>query len=82
MNQDPPSSQQCDPLCSVDETSSQEFEATYQPKTDFLKALAIFGAAATGALAINHSWVAANQVFIYFRAFSYVKLSSIAYILI
>ncbi|KAL8116250.1 hypothetical protein AgCh_022669 [Apium graveolens] len=53
--------EQCDPLCSVDETSSQEFEVTYQPKTDFLKALAIFGAAATGALAINHSWVAANQ---------------------
>lgn len=59
--QDPPSSQQCDPLCSVDETSSQEFEVTNQPKTDFLKALAIFGAAATAALAINHSWVAANQ---------------------
>ncbi|KAM7250886.1 hypothetical protein ACFE04_022769 [Oxalis oulophora] len=52
---------QCDPLCSVDETSSQQFAANYQPKTDFLKAFAIFGAAATGALAINHSWVAANQ---------------------
>ncbi|KAI7745760.1 hypothetical protein M8C21_027706 [Ambrosia artemisiifolia] len=51
----------CDPLCSVDETSSLEYEATYQPKTDLLKALAIFGAAATGAVAINHSWVAANQ---------------------
>ncbi|KAG8368357.1 hypothetical protein BUALT_Bualt15G0037100 [Buddleja alternifolia] len=51
----------CDPLCSVDETSSEEFEANYQPKTDFLKALAILGAAGTGALAINHSWVAANQ---------------------
>lgn len=51
----------CDPLCSVDETSSQDFESTYQPKTDFLKALAIFAAAATGAAAINHSWVAANQ---------------------
>ncbi|XP_017230805.1 sodium/proton antiporter 2 [Daucus carota subsp. sativus] len=59
--QDPPSSQNCDPLCSVDETSSQEFEATYQPKTDFLKALAIFAATGTGALAINHSWVAENQ---------------------
>lgn len=52
----------CDPLCSVDETSSQDFEETYQPKTDFLKALAIFAAAITGAVAINHSWVAANQV--------------------
>ncbi|KAJ9175256.1 hypothetical protein P3X46_013828 [Hevea brasiliensis] len=51
----------CDPLCSVDETSSQDFAATYQPKTDLLKALAVFAAAATGAAAINHSWVAANQ---------------------
>ncbi|KAJ0582965.1 putative citrate transporter-like domain-containing protein [Helianthus annuus] len=59
--QDSPSSGACDPLCSVDETSSLEYEATYQPKTDLLKALAIFGAAATGAVAINHSWVAANQ---------------------
>jgi hypothetical protein len=46
----------------VDETSSRDFEATYQPKTDLLKALAIFAAAAMGAVAINHSWVAANQV--------------------
>ncbi|KAK1399138.1 hypothetical protein POM88_009001 [Heracleum sosnowskyi] len=61
MKVDPPSSQQCDPLCSVDETSSQEFEVTYQPKTDILKALAIFAAAATATLAINHSLVAANQ---------------------
>ncbi|KAK1439946.1 hypothetical protein QVD17_05771 [Tagetes erecta] len=59
--QDLTSSGACDPLCSVDETSSQEYEANYQPKTDLLKALAIFGAAATGAVAINHSWVAANQ---------------------
>ncbi|KAL0356868.1 UNVERIFIED_CONTAM: Sodium/proton antiporter 1 [Sesamum calycinum] len=51
----------CDPLCSVDETSSEDFEASYQPKTDFLKALAVLAAAGTGALAINHSWVAANQ---------------------
>ncbi|GER36938.1 sodium:hydrogen antiporter 1 [Striga asiatica] len=51
----------CDPLCSVDETSSEEFEANYQPKTDFVKALAILAAAGTGTLAINHSWVAANQ---------------------
>ncbi|KAH7575308.1 hypothetical protein ACOSP7_005181 [Xanthoceras sorbifolium] len=51
----------CDPLCSLDETSSQDFEATYQPKTDYVKALAVFAAAATGTVAINHSWVAANQ---------------------
>ncbi|GKE46371.1 hypothetical protein Tco_1477629, partial [Tanacetum coccineum] len=55
------SSGNCDPLCSVDETSSQYYEDTYQPKTDILKAIAIVGAAATGAVAINHSWVAANQ---------------------
>jgi hypothetical protein len=45
-----------------DETSSQDFEDNYQPKTDLLKAVAIFVAAATGTVAINHSWVAANQV--------------------
>lgn len=56
-----PSSGSCDPLCSVDETSSQDFEAAYQPKTDLLKALAILAAATTGAVAINQSWVAANQ---------------------
>ncbi|KAF5809274.1 hypothetical protein HanXRQr2_Chr04g0155261 [Helianthus annuus] len=51
---DSTSSRTCDPLCSVDETSSLEYEATYQPKTDLLKALAIFGVAATWAVAINH----------------------------
>ncbi|KAL1534570.1 Sodium/proton antiporter 1 [Salvia divinorum] len=51
----------CDPLCSIDDTSSEEFEANYQPKTDLVKALAVLAAAGTGALAINHSWVAANQ---------------------
>lgn len=51
----------CDPLCSVDETSSLDFEDNYQPKTDLLKAVAVFAAAATGTVAINHSWVAANQ---------------------
>ncbi|ESW15040.1 hypothetical protein PHAVU_007G039000 [Phaseolus vulgaris] len=56
-----PESGSCDPLCSLDETSSQEFEESYQPKTDSLKALAILAAAATGAMAINHSWVATNQ---------------------
>lgn len=56
-----PESGSCDPLCSLDETSSRDFEATYQPKTDLVKAVAIFAAAATGAMAINQSWVAANQ---------------------
>lgn len=56
------SSGSCDPLCSVDEPSSSYFEANYQPKTDIIKALAILAAALTGTAAINHSWVAANQV--------------------
>ncbi|KAJ6424361.1 hypothetical protein OIU84_025202 [Salix udensis] len=56
-----PKSGSCDPLCSLDETSSLDFEATYQPRADLVKALAISAAAATGAAAINLSWVAANQ---------------------
>ena len=64
-NQDlEPTSGSCDPLCSFDETSSQDLEANYQPRTDLVKALAVFAAAATGAVAINHSWVAANQVYL------------------
>uniref|UniRef100_A0A7N0UDQ7 Citrate transporter-like domain-containing protein n=1 Tax=Kalanchoe fedtschenkoi TaxID=63787 RepID=A0A7N0UDQ7_KALFE len=55
------SSGECDPICSVDDSSSQEFEANYQPKTDLLKAVAIFAAAVAGTIAINHSWVAENQ---------------------
>lgn len=62
----------CDPLCSVDETSSEDFEANYQPKTDVLKALAVLAAAATGTVAINHSWVAANQVCASYDALSTV----------
>ncbi|KAF3435459.1 hypothetical protein FNV43_RR22548 [Rhamnella rubrinervis] len=56
-----PTSGSCDPLCSVDEISSTDFQANYQPKTDLLKALAVFAAAGTGTVAINQSWVAANQ---------------------
>ncbi|CAN6544373.1 unnamed protein product [Malus baccata var. baccata] len=56
-----PSSGSCYHLCSVDETSSEEFKARYRPKTDLLKAIAVFAAAGTGAVAIYHSWVAANQ---------------------
>lgn len=46
----------------MDEPSSSYFEANYQPKTDIVKAVAILAAALTGTAAINHSWVAANQV--------------------
>ncbi|EEC84082.1 hypothetical protein OsI_30373 [Oryza sativa Indica Group] len=51
----------CDPLCSVDEVSSQYFEANYKPKNDLLKALTIIATALAGAAAINHSWVAEHQ---------------------
>ncbi|XP_022745775.1 sodium/proton antiporter 1-like isoform X3 [Durio zibethinus] len=51
----------CDPLCSVDDTSSQDFEATYKPKTDLLKTITVFTATLTGTLAINLSWVTDNQ---------------------
>nr|GMD35317.1 sodium/proton antiporter 1-like [Ipomoea batatas]GME00343.1 sodium/proton antiporter 1-like [Ipomoea batatas] len=40
----------CDPFGSVDETSQEEFEASYQPKAELLKAFAILAAAITGAL--------------------------------
>lgn len=51
----------CDPICSTDEVTSQDFKANYQPKTDLLKALTILLSALVGAIAINQSWVAANQ---------------------
>ncbi|KAF0914538.1 hypothetical protein E2562_029474 [Oryza meyeriana var. granulata] len=51
----------CDPLCSVDEVSSQNFEANYKPKNDLLKAITIIATALAGAAAINHSWVAEHQ---------------------
>ncbi|GLT64523.1 hypothetical protein SLA2020_370100 [Shorea laevis] len=51
----------CDPLCSVDEACSCNIEDKYNPRTVLLKALAVFAAAATVTLAINQSWVVANQ---------------------
>uniref|UniRef100_A0A7I4DL00 Citrate transporter-like domain-containing protein n=2 Tax=Physcomitrium patens TaxID=3218 RepID=A0A7I4DL00_PHYPA len=51
----------CDPLCSVDEMSSVEFEASYKPNSDFTKAVVIAGSMLAGAAIINHSWVAENQ---------------------
>lgn len=51
----------CDPLCSVDEMSSVDFEANYKPNSDIIKAVSI-GALALGVTAIiQHSWVAENQ---------------------
>ncbi|KAK1300946.1 hypothetical protein QJS10_CPB13g00533 [Acorus calamus] len=55
------SSGPCDPLCSVDDLSSEDIEASYQSKTDLLKAVAILASSLVAAVAINHSWVAANQ---------------------
>ena len=55
-------SEECETLCSVDETSSRDIEPGYQSKTDLLKALAILLADLTGTVAINHSFVAASQV--------------------
>ncbi|KAL2610553.1 hypothetical protein R1flu_029126 [Riccia fluitans] len=51
----------CDPLCSVDEMSSSDFQENYKPKTDLLKAVAVGAAVLTGAAVVNHSWVAENQ---------------------
>ncbi|XP_078443704.1 sodium/proton antiporter 2-like [Wolffia australiana] len=51
----------CDPLCSVDDISSEDYKDNYQPKTDLLKAAVVVGSALVGAIAINHSWVADNQ---------------------
>ncbi|KAG0578967.1 hypothetical protein M758_4G055300 [Ceratodon purpureus] len=51
----------CDPLCSVDEMSSVDFEANYKPNSDIIKAVSV-GALALGTTAIvQHSWVAENQ---------------------
>ncbi|KAL6010418.1 Sodium/proton antiporter 1 [Asimina triloba] len=57
-----PTSGTCDPLCSLDEWSSEDFETNYQPKADLQKAVTILASVVAGAIALNHSWVAANQV--------------------
>lgn len=51
----------CDPLCSVDEMSSLDFETNYKPKTDLIKAVAVGAGLLGGGAIINHSWVAENQ---------------------
>ena len=51
----------CDPLCSVDEMSSVDFESTYKPKTDLIKAVAVGAGILGGAAIVNHSWVAENS---------------------
>lgn len=51
----------CDPLCSVDDMSSTDYETSYKPNSDVIKAVSI-GALALGVTAIvQHSWVAENQ---------------------
>jgi len=51
----------CDPLCSVDDMSSMDFQDSYKPKSDLLKAVSVSTALLGGAAIINHSWVAENQ---------------------
>lgn len=53
----------CDPLCSVDETSSEDYQlGAKNAKSDIVKAVAIGAAVCIGAGAIQHSWVAEHQV--------------------
>ncbi|GAQ84367.1 Na+/H+ antiporter [Klebsormidium nitens] len=52
----------CDPLCSVDETSSEDYQlGAKNAKSDIVKAVAIGAAVCVGAGAIQHSWVAEHQ---------------------
>lgn len=53
----------CDPLCSVDEMSSEDYQlGEKNAKSDIVKAVAIGAAVLAGAGAIQHSWVAEHQV--------------------
>lgn len=52
----------CDPLCSTDEMSSQDYEAaSTSSKTDLFKALILGLTLSSGAALINHAWVADHQ---------------------
>lgn len=51
----------CDPLCSVDEMSSVDFEATYKPNSDFIKAISVGALALATTAIVQHSWVAEHQ---------------------
>lgn len=51
----------CDPLCSVDEMSSEDFEESYKPNSDIIKAVVVGATVLAVAGVVNHSWVAENQ---------------------
>ncbi|GJP35622.1 hypothetical protein CLOM_g20117 [Closterium sp. NIES-68] len=52
----------CDPLCSIDEMSYEEYEEVQgQEKSDNIKALVLAATIAIGAAAINLEWVEAHQ---------------------
>ncbi|CAI5988410.1 unnamed protein product [Closterium sp. NIES-64] len=52
----------CDPVCSIDEMSYEEYEEVQgQEKSDNIKAVVIGAAIAIGAAAINLEWVEAHQ---------------------
>lgn len=53
----------CDPLCSVDEMSSEEYlEVSEQSGSDLTKAISIGAGISIVTALIQHSWVAENQV--------------------
>ena len=52
----------CDPLCSVDDMSSEEFEGSSRTRSDLLKAISIGSGLTIGAAIIQHAWVAEHQV--------------------
>ena len=51
----------CDPLCSVDEMSSVDFEANFKPNSDIIKAVSVGALALATTAIVQHSWVAENQ---------------------
>lgn len=51
----------CDPLCSVDEMSSEDFETNYKPHSDIVKAVSVGALALAITAIVQHSWVAENQ---------------------
>lgn len=51
----------CDPLCSVDDMSSEDFETNYKPHSDIVKAVSVGALALATTAIVQHSWVAENQ---------------------
>lgn len=51
----------CDPLCSVDELSSSEYETASDSRRDLVRASGLGAILVVAAAAINHDWVAEHQ---------------------